>query len=90
MLGKLARWLRMIGHDAKYSNKMDDTELLEIAKTEGRVLLTRDFALYQQATAKNIPTYYVEGTTEPQRLAELANRFDLPLEIDCRCPDAPK
>lgn len=89
MLGKLARWLRIMGHDAKYSNSLDDAELLQIAKAEGRVLLTRDFALYQQATAKNLQTYYVEGTTEPQRLAELANRFGLPLEIDLslsRCP----
>jgi uncharacterized protein with PIN domain len=47
MLGKLARWLRMMGHDVKYSNKMDDAELLVIAKKDSRVLLTKDFALYR-------------------------------------------
>lgn len=89
MLGKLTRWLRMMGHDVTYSNKTDDPELLVIAKKENRVLLTRDFALYQQAMAKSIGAYYVEGNTEPERLAELAQRFNIALAIDLensRCP----
>ena len=89
MLGKLTRWLRMMGHNVKYSNKTDDPELLAIAKKENRVLLTRDFALYQQAMAKSIGAYYVEGNTEPERLAELAQRFNIALTIDLensRCP----
>jgi uncharacterized protein len=89
MLGKLARWLRMMGHDTKYSNKADDSELLAIAKAEKRVLLTRDFALYQQAISKNVESYYVEGNIEPERMANLAARFGIPLEIDLkqsRCP----
>lgn len=88
MLGKLTRWLRMMGHDAKYSTS-DDAELLEIGKKEYRVLLTRDFALYQQATARGADVYYVEGETEPERIAELAKRYQIPIEIDLalsRCP----
>ncbi|MCW4018382.1 MAG: Mut7-C RNAse domain-containing protein [Candidatus Bathyarchaeota archaeon] len=88
MLGKLTRWLRMMGHDAKYSTA-DDAELLEIAKKEKRVLLTRDLALYQQAAAKGTEAYYVEASTEPERLAELAKRFGIRVEIDLtqsRCP----
>ncbi len=89
MLGKLARWLRMMGYDAKYSNKSDDAELLVTAKQENRVLLTRDFALYRQAASKNVDAYYVEGNTEPERIAVLSARFGIPLEIDLeksRCP----
>jgi uncharacterized protein with PIN domain len=89
MLGSLARWLRMMGHDVIYSNIMDDLELLAIAKKENRFLFTRDLALYQQATAKGIETYYVEGVTEPERLAEIARRFQIPLAVDMeksRCP----
>ena len=89
MLGKLTRWLRMMGHDVKYSNKLDDAELMVIAKKESRVLLTRDLALYQRAIAKGIEAFYVEGMTEPERLAELARRFSIPLVIDLkssRCP----
>jgi uncharacterized protein with PIN domain len=89
MLGKLARWLRMMGHDTKYSTTFDDEQLICLAKLESRILLTRDLALYQQTQARDIQGYYVEGNTEPERIAELTVRFGIPLEINLaqsRCP----
>jgi uncharacterized protein with PIN domain len=89
MLGKLARWLKMMGHDVEYSNSMDDSQLLAIAKKEHRILLTRDFQLYQHAVAKEADAFYVQGQTEEERLAELATRYGISLEIDMatsRCP----
>ena len=89
MLGKLTRWLRMLGHDVKYSNKLSDAELSAIAKKERRTLLTKDLELYQRSIAKSIDAFYLEGRTEAERLAELAERFKIPLVIDLknsRCP----
>ncbi|MCL6578143.1 MAG: Mut7-C RNAse domain-containing protein [Candidatus Bathyarchaeota archaeon] len=89
MLGKLTRWLRMLGHNVKYSNKLDDAQLITIAKKERRILLTRDLELYQQAIAKGLDAFYLEGTTEAERLAFLARRFKIELEINMeksRCP----
>ena len=89
MLGKLTRWLRILGHNVKYSTKLDDAQLIIIAKKERRILLTRDLELYQQATAKGVDTFYLKGQTEEERLAELANRFDIRLDINMttsRCP----
>lgn len=89
MLGKLTRWLRMLGHDVEYSTKVDDAELITKAKAEGRVLLTRDFELYKRAVGRDIEAFYVEGSTEEERLAEIAKRFKIRLEIDMetsRCP----
>ena len=89
MLGKLTRWLRMLGQDVKYSNKLDDDELAAVAKKERRILLTKDLELYQRATAKGINAFYVAGETEAARLAELAKRFGISLVIDLensRCP----
>jgi uncharacterized protein with PIN domain len=89
MLGKLTRWLRMLGHNVKYSNKLDDAQLIAIAKKEKRVLLTRDLELYQQATAKGVQAFYVDGKTEAERLAQIAKKFGISLEIDMavsRCP----
>ena len=82
MLGKLARWLRMLGHDVIYSAVFDDSELLELAKREERVLLTKDLELYKRAIGRGLDAYYVEGKSEPERLAEVAKRYNLPLEID--------
>jgi len=82
MLGKLTRWLRMLGHNVKYSSKLDDAQLIKIAKKERRILLTRDLELYQQSTAKGIEAFYLEGRTEAERLAQLAKRFNIKLDID--------
>lgn len=89
MLGKLTRWLRMLGHNVKYSNKLDDVQLIAIAKRERRILLTRDLELYQQATAKGVQAFYVDGKTEAERLAQLAKKFSISLDINMavsRCP----
>ena len=89
MLGKLTRWLRMLGQDVKYSTQFEDAELMATAVREHRVLLTRDLELYKRALAKGIDTFYVEGRTEAEKLAELAERFNFSLTIDLkrsRCP----
>lgn len=39
---KLARWLRLLGYDAKVIPGADDNFLIKLALKEGRVLLTRD------------------------------------------------
>jgi uncharacterized protein with PIN domain len=89
MLGKLARWLRMLGHDVTYNIQLNDNDLLELAKKENRVLLTKDLELYQRAIAKDIGALYLEGKSESERLAEIAKRYNLTLEVDMEkshCP----
>ena len=89
MLGKLSRWLRMLGCDASYQNERSDNELLSTAKSNSLILLTADEELYRTATFRGIHSCLVRGKTEPERLAELAERFKLKLEIDTtksRCP----
>ena len=44
MLGKLARWLRLMGYDTGYL-QADDAAVAARARAEGRVLLTRDRGL---------------------------------------------
>lgn len=89
MLGKLARWLRMLGHDVLYNTNLSDNELLELAKTECRVLLTRDFELYKRAVSRGLEGFYLEGKRESEQLSEIARRYSLALEIDMdksHCP----
>ena len=42
MLGKLARYLRFLGHDTEYAHGQSDGEIAAFAAREGRTLLTRD------------------------------------------------
>ena len=89
MLGKLTRWLRMIGNDALYLNDAKDRDLVANAVKENRILLTSDVALYRLATARGADAYLVRGRTEAERLASLASRFKLDLSVDAadsRCP----
>ncbi len=89
MLGKLARWMRMLGQDVLYDTQLNDSALLEIAKKANRILLTKDLDLYKRAMARGIDAFYVEGETESDRLAEIAQRYPIPLVIDMEkshCP----
>ena len=52
MLGRLARWLRILGHDVLYFRHIEDAELVDLAAREGRVLLTRDTRLVQRKAAR--------------------------------------
>jgi uncharacterized protein with PIN domain len=89
MLGKLTRWLRMLGKDVVYTGSMDDKEIIQKAKKERRILLTRDLELYQQAIGKGAEALLIESPNQTANLARLATRFKFKLEIDVevsRCP----
>lgn len=45
MLGRLARWLRVLGHDVAYGSHLGGYTLLACARRERRLLLTRDTRL---------------------------------------------
>ena len=48
MVGRLARWLRILGFDVLYSNRYADDEIIAVARNEGRVVLTRDNGLFRR------------------------------------------
>ncbi len=41
-VGKLAKWLRIMGYDTLFFSSPDDSHMIAIALAEGRVILTRD------------------------------------------------
>src|SRR5262245_31607638 len=54
MVGKLARWLRILGWDVLYDNRFEDDQILRIAEAEDRTILTRDVALHQSAGSRSL------------------------------------
>ncbi|WP_327051689.1 Mut7-C RNAse domain-containing protein [Halomicrococcus gelatinilyticus] len=85
MLGKLARYLRMCGHDAAYvldDGVEADDDVLAMARDEDRTLVTRDAQLAGRAAdAVLVETKDVEGQLRELRAAGL----DLSLTEPARC-----
>ena len=54
MLGSLARWLRLMGYDTIYERDSSDTAILERARVDERILLTRDKKLAERAKEKGL------------------------------------
>jgi uncharacterized protein with PIN domain len=54
MLGRLAKWLRLLGYDTAYENDATDHELARRARAEGRLLLTRDRELAARRGLKTL------------------------------------
>ncbi len=52
MLGKLARWLRVMGCDVEYFPTIDDGGLVTRAQRSGRLILTRDTLLIRRRQAR--------------------------------------
>ena len=48
MLGRLAKWLRVIGQDVIYGRHLTGYGLIRAARAEGRLILTRDRRLKQK------------------------------------------
>ena len=59
MLGKLAKWLRILGFDAVFFSKIEDNDLINYAEKEGRILLTRDSGLIEKAG--EVQTFFVHS-----------------------------
>lgn len=53
MLGRLARWLRAMGYDTLYPGQVDDRRLLQIARADLRILVTRDRMLARLAEPRS-------------------------------------
>ena len=47
-IGKLARYMRMLGFDTLYENQFEDPEIIRISIDEKRIILTRDLEILKQ------------------------------------------
>ncbi len=74
-LGKLAKYLRMLGFDTLYRNDYGDREILEIASDENRIILSRDKLLLK--VNKKAQGYFVRATEKHEQLIEIVKKFDL-------------
>ncbi|MFI2812743.1 Mut7-C RNAse domain-containing protein [Microbulbifer sp. JSM ZJ756] len=74
-LGRLARYLRLLGFDSLFEGNYHDRQLLEISLEQDRTLLTRDRDLLKRKALRR--GYYVRATRPRRQLHEVAGHFRL-------------
>jgi len=78
MLGKLARGLRALGYDAAYERRISDDDLIEKARAEGRILLTRDTRLVLRRSLP--PHLLVTSERPPAQIRQTIEAFSLAVD----------
>ncbi|MGE5138361.1 MAG: Mut7-C RNAse domain-containing protein [Rudaea sp.] len=77
MLGRLARWLRVLGYDTLYSAEADDAALARQSRAEDRILLTRDREL---AHRKGILVLWIKSDRVEEQLSQVVSQLGLASE----------
>jgi uncharacterized protein len=76
MLGKLAKWLRIMGQDVIYGQHLSGSGLVRAARTEDRLILTRDRGLKK----KQPPDFlFIESDHYREQLRQVIQACDLSL-----------
>lgn len=74
-LGKLAKYLRMLGFDTLYRSDIDDNEIISVSRKENRIILTRDKLLLKSKEVSH--GYFVRSIEKHEQLREVVKKFDL-------------
>jgi uncharacterized protein len=94
-VGKLAKWLRMLGYDAVFFTGKDDAELVSRAFKEGRVLLTRDTHIMEWGVVRDgrVRTLLIKSDIPDRQVVQVLQELELrerpePFSIclDCNSP----
>lgn len=84
MLGRLAKWLRLLGYDTAYFPDLDDNELVRLARAQGRILLTRDRELTRR---RRLSCLFVESDELEEQIQQVISKLHLETERPfSRCP----
>jgi len=74
-LGRLARYLRMLGFDVLYENNFDDDEIVAISLKEKRAILTKDRGTLKRSEVTH--GYWVRSSKVKEQVIEIIKRFDM-------------
>jgi uncharacterized protein with PIN domain len=76
MLGKLAKWLRLLGCDVLYFPKISDEDLAERASRSGRVILTRDTLLIRRRKVRE-NHFFVRGDGYKDQIRQVVRHYSI-------------
>ena len=75
MLGRLARWLRILGCDVSYESSISDNDLIARAIREHRIILTMDRKLTERESAKN--SLLIESPSYKEQLKQVITHYNI-------------
>jgi hypothetical protein len=78
-LGRLTRYLRIIGLDVLYKNNFEDDEIVRFSLKERRAILTRDRGILRRNEVTH--GYWIRSAKVEEQVNEVLKRFDLQKEI---------
>ncbi|MBN2624669.1 MAG: Mut7-C ubiquitin/RNAse domain-containing protein [Acidimicrobiales bacterium] len=78
-LGRLARLLRLVGFDVRWSNDLDDDALAAIGQAEHRIVLTRDRGLLKRRQVTH--GLYVRSERPVDQVVDVLRRLDLAARV---------
>jgi uncharacterized protein with PIN domain len=78
-VGKLARWLRLIGYDTTLLRQKDDAQMIKIALGENRVILTKDaqFMKRRLVTNGSLKTVHIDQDDPKLQVQEVVKTLAL-------------
>ncbi|MFC1972289.1 Mut7-C RNAse domain-containing protein [Chloroflexota bacterium] len=81
-VGKLARWLRMMGYDATLFTGDDDSQMIIAALRQERVILTRDTRIMKMGvvTGNWVRAVFIESEEPEHQIRQVIDN----LHLDCR------
>ena len=81
-VGKLARWLRMMGYDTVFFDGSDDSQMVARAVTESRVILTRDSGIPKRrvVTSGRLTVILINSEEPEQQMRQVIHS----LNLDCQ------
>ncbi len=74
-LGRLAAYLRLLGFDCLYRNDLGDAEIIDRARAEHRIILTRDTGLLKDGRVTH--GAYIHDAEPVHQVREVVDRFQL-------------
>jgi uncharacterized protein with PIN domain len=75
MLGRLARWLRILGYDVSYESSIPDNDLIARAIHEHRIILTMDRKLTERESAKN--SLLIKSPSYEEQLKQVITHYNI-------------
>ncbi len=81
-VGKLAKWLRMMGYDTLFFDGEDDWQMVKTALDEGRVILTRDTQIMKRwvVTSGRLKATLIKSEEPEQQIRQVVET----LNLDCQ------